>query len=618
VWRCGADVWEVERARDRQSLRAGTGGASRGRGLFRQASSCDDRVMSDSPEIDPGVRLQRLLAMAGIGSRRSCEEYITTGRVTVDGQTITELGARVDPDTQDVRLDGERLRVHRRSYYLVNKPTGVLCTNRDPEGRPRVIDLFPKASERLFTVGRLDENSEGLLLVTNDGELAHRLAHPRFRVEKIYRVQVAGVPSREIVQQLQEGMYFAEGRFAAKSAELVKTKGHSSLLEIVLMEGQNREIRRLLARVGHKVQRLKRVGLGSLRLGELPPGAYRPLSPQEIRELQALVTGGSRRGRERGRGGARGDRGRPDRRRGERSRSGRSASERSRTERVRGERPRGERPAGDSLREGRRGAEGGRPPRAGFRPRPAERGERPARRGAEDRPGRLSRGERPPRREGSARPPESQRRPPRGAGADESLGGFDPSESPVVRRRPAPGFRPGRPDRPSRRPPVGEGGADYVPRELQRNLEDDEGPAPRTRPTGRSDRPRTQSARRDLPGRPPRPDAGATESAEGGSQPRRPGRPRPEGREAGRPGGRQGSRAGSRAGSRPGSQSRGKFQRREEGGGRSAGRTFEAGGSGERGGRSDRRAPSAKPRRPGRPPRDLPPPRSSGSDLPEA
>ncbi len=249
--------------------------------------------MSDD-ENNELVRLQRLLAMAGISSRRHSEEYITTGRVTVDGKTVTELGAKVNPETQDVRLDGERVKIARKVYYMLNKPTGILCTNRDPEGRARVTDLFPKSSERLFTVGRLDENSEGLLLVTNDGDLAHRMAHPKFRVEKIYRVQVAGVPSKEIVEQLQEGMYFSEGRFAAKAARLVKAKGHSAMLEIVLTEGQNREIRRLLAKVGHKVQRLTRVGLGPLRLGELPLGEHRRLSGEEIRDLHKLASGRTR------------------------------------------------------------------------------------------------------------------------------------------------------------------------------------------------------------------------------------------------------------------------------------------------------------------------------------
>src|SRR5204863_9661253 len=129
------------------------------------------------------------------------------------GKTVRELGTRVDPEAQLVRLDGERIRAQRRVYYLLNKPSGYLCTNRDPDGRPRVVDLFPRDRQRLFTIGRLDENSQGLIVVTNDGELAHKLAHPRFRVRKIYQVQVAGIPTKEILDQLKRGLYFAEGRF---------------------------------------------------------------------------------------------------------------------------------------------------------------------------------------------------------------------------------------------------------------------------------------------------------------------------------------------------------------------------------------------------------------------
>ncbi len=237
------------------------------------------------------IRLQRYLAMAGAGSRRHCEEFILTGRVTVDGRTITELGFRVVPGEQEVRLDGERVRLERKTWYLLNKPMGFLCTNSDPGGRPRVIDLFPRARERLFTVGRLDEHSQGLLLVTNDGALSHKLAHPRFRVRKIYHVQVAGLPTREILEQLKRGLYFAEGRFKVADAKIVRTRGSSAVLELELLEGQNREIRRLLAKMGHKVQRLERVALGSLTLGDLPVGQYRRLAEPEIAELSALVAG---------------------------------------------------------------------------------------------------------------------------------------------------------------------------------------------------------------------------------------------------------------------------------------------------------------------------------------
>lgn len=202
---------------------------------------------------------------------------------------MSELGTRVDPARQEVRLDGERLRIERPVYYAVHKPAGCLCTNRDPRGRPRVVDLCPRERERLFTVGRLDENSTGLILVTNDGELAHRLAHPRFRIRKVYQVQIAGVPSRETLAQLQEGVYFAEGKFRVAEARLVKVQGQSAIVEIVLQEGQNREIRRLLAKLGHKVQKLKRVALGSLALGPLPVGAVRSLAPEEIRDLKSLA-----------------------------------------------------------------------------------------------------------------------------------------------------------------------------------------------------------------------------------------------------------------------------------------------------------------------------------------
>lgn len=254
-------------------------------------SLVEDRDEGETDDGQPLIRLQRYLAMAGLGSRRHCEEFILTGRVTVDRQTITELGVRVDPEKQKICLDGERVVTERKVYYLLNKPIGVLCTNADPEGRSRVIDLFPRQRERLFTVGRLDEHSQGLLLVTNDGDLAHRLAHPRFEVPKVYRVQVMGTPSREVLEQLRKGETFSEGRFKVESARILKVKGPSSQLEIVLREGQNREIRRLLARQGHKVQKLERVALGPLRLGPLPPGAYRPLLFRELNDLRKLVSG---------------------------------------------------------------------------------------------------------------------------------------------------------------------------------------------------------------------------------------------------------------------------------------------------------------------------------------
>ena len=232
------------------------------------------------------VRLQKFLASAGYGSRRACEEFILEGRVTVDGEDVTDLGAKVDPESQEVRVDGERVRPHRKRYYLINKPPGYVSTNRDPRGRPRVIDLVPEKNVRLFTVGRLDENSQGLMLVTNDGDLAERLAHPRYGVPRRYRVQVVGRPTRETLAQLKRGMHFSDGRFRVHEARIAGTKGGSTFLELVLRQGHNREIRRLLARAGHKVIFLQRVGFGPLRLGRLGLGKSRPLLPAEIKQLR--------------------------------------------------------------------------------------------------------------------------------------------------------------------------------------------------------------------------------------------------------------------------------------------------------------------------------------------
>lgn len=242
--------------------------------------------LSDGP-----IRLQRFLAAAGIDSRRHCEEYIVQGRVTVDGEVVADLGARVDPTRQEIRLDGELVRLQPKKYYMLNKPSGVISTHRDPAGRPRAIDLLPQDETRLFTVGRLDESSQGLLIVTNDGELANRLAHPRYEIPRTYHVQVAGEPARETLEQLQRGFYFAEGFFRVEKARALRTHGKSTFLELVLKQGKNREIRRLLARVGHKVLSLKRVAFGPLRLGDLPTGYHRPLRREELQQLRDLIAG---------------------------------------------------------------------------------------------------------------------------------------------------------------------------------------------------------------------------------------------------------------------------------------------------------------------------------------
>jgi len=243
----------------------------------------------EQPADGRGERLQKVLASAGIGSRRHCEELITSDRVEVDRQVVNRLGTRVDPARQEIRVDGVRLRPSRLVYYVLNKPRHVVSTNADPSGRPRVIDLLPPGKERLFPVGRLDISSEGLILVTNDGDLANRLTHPRYGVEKTYVVEVAGQLDRDGLAALRKGAYLAEGFARPTSASIRGVRTQSTILEIVLAEGRNREIRRLLARLGHKVMRLKRIAIGPVRLGELAKGDYRPLSRDEVRKLRAFL-----------------------------------------------------------------------------------------------------------------------------------------------------------------------------------------------------------------------------------------------------------------------------------------------------------------------------------------
>lgn len=251
-----------------------------------RATTSDASAAAPPPRTDRTERLQKVMASAGLGSRRECEELISEGRVEVDRQVVTELGARVDPDKQEVRVDGVSLRRSKLVYYIVNKPPGVVSTTRDPSGRPRVIDLVPERDKRLFTVGRLDLSSGGLMLVTNDGDLANRLAHPRYGVKKVYHALVAGVPSREVLDRLRRGIRLAEAYVRVENVRVVKSVKQSTLLEIVLAEGINREIRRIMARVGHKVMRLTRVALGPLKLASLQPGAWRRLSGEEIDALR--------------------------------------------------------------------------------------------------------------------------------------------------------------------------------------------------------------------------------------------------------------------------------------------------------------------------------------------
>ncbi len=247
------------------------------------------RPRVESPSVLTGEqRINKLLAAAGLGSRRQVDELITDGRVEIDGKTITQVGVKVDADTAKISVDGEALKRHRPLYFAVNKPAGVLCTNSDPEGRPRVIDLVP-GQNRLFPVGRLDSSSTGLILLTNDGELAQRLAHPRNSVPKSYYVVVAGQVEMDSMRRLQRGIYLAEGFARVDGAKIRRVRKGCTEIEITLSEGKNREIRRVLARLGHKVITLRRLAIGPLRLATLPEGSYRPLSQEEVVQLYNAV-----------------------------------------------------------------------------------------------------------------------------------------------------------------------------------------------------------------------------------------------------------------------------------------------------------------------------------------
>jgi 23S rRNA pseudouridine2605 synthase len=235
------------------------------------------------------LRLNKFLAHAGAGSRRHCDDLIVAGRVKIDGEIVRDLGIQIEPETAKVFVDDHPVHIEKHVYWAVNKPRGYLCTNHDPAGRPLVLDLVPHVDQRVFTVGRLDEDSEGLLLLTNDGDLAQQLMHPRFGVEKTYEVLVAGSPSPAELRQLTTGVWLSEGRVKARFVKKFKRQGDSTWLKIVLAEGKNREIRRMLARLKHKVMRLRRVAIGPVRLDRLPKGKSRRLALAEIELLRKSV-----------------------------------------------------------------------------------------------------------------------------------------------------------------------------------------------------------------------------------------------------------------------------------------------------------------------------------------
>lgn len=233
-------------------------------------------------------RVQKVLAAAGIGSRRACEELIADGRVAVDGVTTT-LGDKADPRASVLTVDGERVPTNPDlAYWLLNKPRGVVTTADDPEGRPTVVELVP-ASPRVYPVGRLDRDTEGLLLLTNHGELAHRLTHPSYEVPRTYLARVRGVPSKHRIRQLTAGIELDDGPARALDAHVAATTNEEALIELTLVEGRKREVRRMLRAVDLPVQRLARVRVGPVELGDIAQGKFRPLTTKEVGGLYAAV-----------------------------------------------------------------------------------------------------------------------------------------------------------------------------------------------------------------------------------------------------------------------------------------------------------------------------------------
>lgn len=235
------------------------------------------------------MRLQRFLALAGVASRRASEILISSGRVKINNQTVTKLGTTVDPERDVVEVDGLRVRIEQKLYALLNKPAGYLTTITDPQGRPTVADLVADLPARVYPVGRLDLDTEGALLLTNDGDLAHRLAHPRFGVEKVYHATVAGKPGPADLDALRQGVDIGEFVTSPAKVRMIKPGSRESTLEIIIHEGRKRQVKRMCKAVGHPVVRLRRVEYGGIGLGSLKPGKHRLLTEAEVKFLRNKV-----------------------------------------------------------------------------------------------------------------------------------------------------------------------------------------------------------------------------------------------------------------------------------------------------------------------------------------
>ncbi len=245
--------------------------------------------MSTSGSHDGRVRLEKFLSDAGVASRRHAVRLVEEGRVLVNDEVVESLPKLIDPRRDRVVVDGMPVRPQPLAYWMVHKPKGVLCTSHDPQKRPTVMKLLPPMRTRLFVVGRLDADSSGLVLLTNDGELAQRITHPRYEIEKQYRVEVRGSVPGETTEKMRKGIWLAEGRAFARRVRIVRRTREQTTLDVVLTQGRNRQIRRMLARLGYKVKALRRTRIGPLELGRLKPGEARPLTKAEVRALRETV-----------------------------------------------------------------------------------------------------------------------------------------------------------------------------------------------------------------------------------------------------------------------------------------------------------------------------------------
>jgi len=274
------------------------GGATTGRGNRGSRKAFAKKAFKVTPmpiviETDGKVRLNRFLASAGICSRRAADELIRTGRVSINGKQVQELGVRIDSMNDEVRLDDELVVQEKRVYVLFNKPKGVGCTNARNEKRDRVIDFLEQVKGRIYTVGRLYADSEGLILLTNDGDFAQEMAHPKFGVPKTYAVLVRGSVNADALKKVRGGVWLSEGKTSGADIRIERRGRDKTYLKVVLREGKNREIRRIFAKLGNPVLSLKRIRIGDLNLHALRSGKHRFLKADEIRRLRALAQGGA-------------------------------------------------------------------------------------------------------------------------------------------------------------------------------------------------------------------------------------------------------------------------------------------------------------------------------------